>query len=301
MRHFFAALIGILFLGFSGHCLLATTESFFPERGFLFPSAIAPYDVRWQIGSVFLNPAGIAGATRHQFQFDAMQNYFGYNHLSTAYVCPLWRGVLAAGYYTMYTQDIYRTSQATVTERPQILGQFGESFQQLRLGYAMALDPEWDLGVATTYYLRQLDHDSARFFRMDFGATWRPDNSYWIGAYTQNLLHTAYAWSDSGVTEALYPKLILDGGYRFHSLTARVSTNFNDFNLGGDWHMNEFFSVMADMLYMGGTMKRMGYGALIEFSSCLIQYQHLKFFGTGLDSDLDMIGLALQFDIGALR
>ncbi|MCP4050425.1 MAG: hypothetical protein GY730_06945 [bacterium] len=275
--------------------IIARTDVFTPEKGFIIPNMLNGFKKDQEIGSVFHNPAGIAGSLNHQIKLDTSHSFIGYNYASIAYLMPVRDITMSIAYLSFYANDLLRTRYIQ-DARPEITGTFGHSNQLYNFAAASNINEKLKLGLSVDYMKQSLDSDYADTWIADLGLIYQFLPYGWLSIYSKNLYHSNYQWKKSEQIEHLTKKYTLETIFEINKSILILSKDNYYSKTGINFWLSDNFSIIADVVLNNSfNVSRYSYGAIISAGSLAIQYSHVSFLVEAINIDQDFLGISFKF------
>lgn len=277
------------------HTAFAETDVFSLQRGFVYPDTFeGPIQGR-QIGSVFQNPAGLAGAKFHQVKTDTSQNFIGFNQYIASYIAPIKRITVGIGYLNYSATDIPRSALGN-NDRPTFVENFGFYNHLVSLGVGIPITPYLKSGAKLQYIWRRLDTTNAQGYAIDLGAIIDLGPFAWFGLHSHNLVSGNLGWDGTEFSDNLNIKGIAEFGVKWHNNWAKFAFDNTHHRFAAEWALINNFSILGDWVWQGSTSLRYSFGTILDFDTIAVQYTILNYTITGIDSVQHLLGLSVRLD-----
>ncbi len=268
------------------------------DRGFLYTDAFDIGGMDNEAGFVFQNPARVLPELpRFQgtVEVSSEPDFFGYDQLSLASQLSWDNFGMGFGIVSFSTDGIPNAELNSDLRPSATGGTFSDQLTRWSGVAAFRYNPRLRIGSQFTYFQRDLEDNSVRYFGLDLGFYYAILYGFGVGAYTRGALHGVYQWDNSTSSEALRRCVVVETDYRFNGFAARLSTDFNNARLLLQYRFVPQLGVHADAVVDDDfSLKRYGAGTSIGIGKLqLVYWYHLISAG-----QLDQIQHQLGFRFG---
>ena len=247
------------------------------------------------VTSLFGNGARLAETDYFQVKMDYFNYLFDYQSLSVSVAFPVSGGGLGVGYSRLGVEDVPYVSNPDV-ERPAIQGYFASGYDTLVLAYGMSVFEGTEVGVKVSGLRHFLANSYAQSVALDLAFWHRFTPWLWMGAFTDQWLHTPFKWTgDSHVEDSLNPRLMVSLGVHWDRYKVSVVSDFDLMRYQGSFGLISTLGIVSDIVVSRlGEINQVGYGLSLDLGDISLNYMRSTYRYAALDDIVDKFGLVVQ-------
>ncbi len=288
-------------LGFVLFCIIAIpslvfsdTQPFWPDNGWTTDGPFYAGLSSQVADAVFQNPSYMGGVKKSQIAVYGTSASWGYGSFKLGAVYPLSFATIGVGYSVFSSLDNVATQRSSLTNRIESGGTFEHSFRHLSISGAVPLPHKWCVSMSIDYLSQVLQSQQATVFGADFGCVWRPDEHYWIGIATKQLLQTSLVWSGSQVQERSPTQYVLEAGLSVPLGWVSATYDGSYTRLAGGWYVHTMCLINADIIQSDSQLMRCAIGTQLDCGSFLLAYRKKIGLQQDLAMDQDQLGVVFR-------